>query len=88
MPEESEVARWHRLSGLPDNVTEDGETIHAAPGARLQAEKDSLRAAIASLRERGETVVCVLPGHESELDEFQCDRELVSAGSTWAIQPL
>ncbi len=49
-------------------------------------ESASLRAAIASLRERGETVVCVLPGHESELDEFHCDRELVSSGVAWAVQ--
>jgi ATP phosphoribosyltransferase regulatory subunit len=48
----------------------------------------SLGAAIAALRERGETVVCVLPGHDSELDEFHCDRELVSAGGAWAVKPL
>ena len=51
-------------------------------------ESASLRAAIAGLRQAGETVVCVLPGHESELDEFECDRELVSAGGTWAIKAL
>jgi ATP phosphoribosyltransferase regulatory subunit len=45
-----------------------------------------LRAAIASLRSRGETVVCVLPGHESEADEFECDRELVSTGGQWVVQ--
>ena len=28
---------------------------------------------------KGETVVCVLPGHDSEIDEFHCDRELVDA---------
>ena len=49
-------------------------------------ESASLRDAIAQLRQRGETVVCILPGHESELDEFQCDRELVAAGDTWSIQ--
>jgi ATP phosphoribosyltransferase regulatory subunit len=51
-------------------------------------ESPSLRAAIASLRQRGETVVCVLPGHDSELDEFDCDRELVNAGGTWAVKAL
>jgi ATP phosphoribosyltransferase regulatory subunit len=51
-------------------------------------ESASLRAAVAGLRGRGETVVCILPGHESELDEFECDRELVNAGSTWAIKAL
>ena len=51
-------------------------------------ESASLRAAIASLRQSGETVVCILPGHDSELDEFECDRELVSSGSTWAVRAL
>jgi ATP phosphoribosyltransferase regulatory subunit len=51
-------------------------------------ESASLRAAIATLRERGETVVCVLPGHDSELDEFDCDRELVDAAGTWAVKAL
>ena len=48
----------------------------------------SLRAAIAALRSRGETVVCVLPGHESEVDEFHCDRELVEAAGQWLVQAL
>jgi ATP phosphoribosyltransferase regulatory subunit len=51
-------------------------------------ESASLRAAVAALRQRGETVVCVLPGHDSELDEFECDRELVDAGGTWAVKAL
>jgi ATP phosphoribosyltransferase regulatory subunit len=48
----------------------------------------SLREAIAGLRSRGETVVCVLPGHESEIDEFHCDRELVEAAGQWLVQAL
>jgi ATP phosphoribosyltransferase regulatory subunit len=51
-------------------------------------DSSSLRAAIAALRQRGETVVCVLPGHDSELDEFECDRELVNAGGAWAVKSL
>jgi ATP phosphoribosyltransferase regulatory subunit len=47
-----------------------------------------LREAIASLRSRGETVVCVLPGHESEIDEFHCDRELIEAAGQWVVQAL
>jgi ATP phosphoribosyltransferase regulatory subunit len=47
-----------------------------------------LRAAIAALRSRGETVVCVLPGHESEIDEFHCDRELVEAAGQWVVKAL
>ncbi len=45
-----------------------------------------LRAAIAALRAQGETVVCALPGHESEVDEFHCDRELTSVAGQWVVQ--
>jgi ATP phosphoribosyltransferase regulatory subunit len=48
----------------------------------------SLSRAVASLRARGEIVVCVLPGHESEIDEFQCDRELVDAAGQWVVQAI
>jgi ATP phosphoribosyltransferase regulatory subunit len=56
----------------------------------LDSGKDAaaLRHAIASLRSRGEVVVCVLPGHESEVDEFECDRELVPAGGSWVVKAL
>jgi ATP phosphoribosyltransferase regulatory subunit len=49
------------------------------------AEDAQLRTAIAALRQQGETVVCVLPGHESEVDEFQCDRELQQQGGQWLV---
>ncbi len=47
-----------------------------------------LRAAIAALRQQGETVVCVLPGHESEVDEFQCDRELKEVAGQWVVTAI
>jgi len=47
-----------------------------------------LRQAIASLRSQGETVACVLPGHEHEVNEFDCDRELVQASGLWVVQSL
>lgn len=43
---------------------------------------------IAELRSQGETVVCVLPGHESEIDEFHCDRELVERDGQWRVQAI
>lgn len=52
------------------------------------AEGTDLRAAIAALRRQGETVVCVLPGHESEIDEFHCDRELTSVDGQWVVQAI
>jgi ATP phosphoribosyltransferase regulatory subunit len=51
-------------------------------------EAPDLRAAVRRLREQGETVVCVLPGHEQENDEFECDRELVQAGGQWVLRSL
>ncbi|EHL21596.1 class II tRNA synthetase [Acidovorax sp. NO-1] len=51
-------------------------------------ESDDVNAAIAELRRSGETVVCVLPGHESEVDEFHCDRELVQVAGRWVVQSV
>ena len=48
---ESDVARWHRLSGLPDNVTDEGEVISIDLGRRTQSDKMQLRATIARIRE-------------------------------------
>ena len=47
-----------------------------------------LRQAVSALRSQGETVVCVLPGHESEVDEFDCDRELVQVADRWVVRAL
>ena len=51
-------------------------------------EAADVNAAIAELRTAGETVVCVLPGHESEVDEFHCDRELVQVAGRWVVQAV
>lgn len=48
-------------------------------------EDAGLRAAVRRLRELGEVVVCVLPGHEHEADEFECDRELVAVNGQWVV---
>jgi ATP phosphoribosyltransferase regulatory subunit len=47
-----------------------------------------LRQAIARLRLEGHTVACVLPGHEHEVNEFDCDRELACAAGQWVVQAL
>ena len=52
------------------------------------AENAALSAAIAQLRAAGETVVCVLPGHEHEVNEFDCDRELAQLAGHWVVQAL
>ena len=51
-------------------------------------EATDVNAAISELRAAGETVVCVLPGHESEVDEFHCDRELVQVADRWVVQAV
>ncbi len=51
-------------------------------------EVPDLRAAIDRLRAQGETVVCVMPGHESEVEEFHCDRELIQVAGQWVVQAV
>ena len=48
----------------------------------------ALRAAVRSLREQGDTVVCLLPGHAHEGEEFDCDRELVAVDGRWVLRAL
>ena len=64
-----------------------GPPLRAAIRAPWGEDK-GLRSAIAKLRSAGETVVCVLPGHESEIDEFHCDRVLVAQGADWHLVPV
>jgi ATP phosphoribosyltransferase regulatory subunit len=72
-----------------------GVAARRAPKAAIRApwldtggDAAALRGAIAALRGRGETVVCVMPGHESETAEFLCDRELVRAGDQWVVKAI
>ena len=62
-------------------------SLHAAIRAPW-GEASDLRGAIAALRGRGETVVCVMPGHENEVEEFQCDRELILADGQWVVKAI
>lgn len=51
-------------------------------------EDAGLRSAIRGLREQGNTVVCILPGHEHEGEEFDCDRELAAVDGRWVLRAL
>ncbi len=63
------------------------EVDHAVPMIRAPWSEDpALRAAVRQLRQRGESVVCLLPGHE--LEGQGCDRELVFDGSHWVVRVL
>ncbi len=48
----------------------------------------SLRLVAQDLRDKGETVICVLPGHEAKVDEFACDRELIQIDGAWVVRDL
>ncbi len=62
---------------------------HALPVIRAPWSEDpALRAAVRQLRQQGESVVCLLPGHEMEGPGFDCDRELVLTGSEWTVRTL
>jgi ATP phosphoribosyltransferase regulatory subunit len=66
-------------------------TPAAAPRPAVRApwgEDANLRAAVRRLRAQGETVVCILPGHEHETQEFDCDRELVAVAGQWVVRAL
>jgi len=51
-------------------------------------EDPSLREAVRALRGQGHTVVCVLPGHEHDVQEFDCDRELAMVDGRWSVRAL
>jgi ATP phosphoribosyltransferase regulatory subunit len=60
----------------------------AAIRAPSWSEDTALRSTVRRLRDGGETVVCVLPGHGDEADEYACDRELVAHDGQWVVRPL
>jgi ATP phosphoribosyltransferase regulatory subunit len=71
------------------------DLVAAAPMQKLRTaiaapwgESAALRDAIARLRAAGETVVCVLPGHEAEVQEFNCDRELAEVAGQWVVKSV
>jgi ATP phosphoribosyltransferase regulatory subunit len=71
------------------------DLVAAAPVQKLHTairapwgESDALRGAIAGLRAAGETVVCTLPGHLPQVQEFDCDRELVEVAGQWVVKSV
>lgn len=71
------------------------ELVNVLPPRPLKAavrapwgEDAELRGVMRQLRAQGETIACVLPGHEHEVNEFDCDRELVRTGGQWIVQAL
>jgi ATP phosphoribosyltransferase regulatory subunit len=48
----------------------------------------ALRAAIAQLRREGRTVICALPEHTAEPDQFRCDEQLAQRAGQWVVTPV
>ena len=46
----------------------------------------ALRSRIRELRDQGEIVIQVMPGHENEQDEFECKQSLVCSEGQWILQ--
>ncbi len=68
-------------------LAESARPVSSAKAIRAPWGDDAaLRAAVRRLREAGETVLAVLPGHEVEAQAFECDRELVSVGGQWVLR--
>ena len=51
-------------------------------------EDPALRAAVRRLRESGESVLAMLPGHEPDAEAFTFDRELVDVGGRWVLRSI
>ena len=64
-----------------------GQAAHAAVRAPWGSDP-ALRQAIRELRGQGHTVVCALPGHEHDVQEFDCDRELALVDGRWSVRAL
>jgi ATP phosphoribosyltransferase regulatory subunit len=70
-------------------LAEHGAVPPRAAAVRAPWGEDPLlRAAVRDLRESGETVVCILPGHEHESQEFHFDRELAAVHNQWVLRSL
>ena len=72
-----------------------GDVLAGRDSAQVRAairapwgEDPALRQAVRDLRGQGHTVVCVLPGHEHDVQEFDCDRELALVNGHWSVRPL
>jgi ATP phosphoribosyltransferase regulatory subunit len=70
-------------------LSESATPLAPAKAIRAPCAEDApLRAAIRKLREAGETVVAMLPGHVQEAQAFDFDRELVAVEGRWTLQAL
>ena len=69
-------------------VGDDGGKVAVGPARGIYAPCNSdpaLRESVASLRQRGERVVCALPGQTTSATEAHCDRVLVEDAGRWIV---
>ncbi len=72
------------LLGLGQRASGVRQTGIFAP----HSDDSGLSAAVTGFRERGERVVCELPGQVVDAREVGCDRRLVQNGDEWMVQPI
>ena len=68
---------WSQADLAEKSLAAAGEPIKAGKSPELDR-----------LRLQGEAVVCMLPGHGHEGQEFDCDRELVHVAGEWVVRAL
>ena len=64
--------------------------VHRPPAAIRApwSEEPSLRVAVRRLRQQGESVICLLPGHDIEGEGFECNRALVLQDGDWTVRTV
>ncbi len=71
------------------SLAEVAGTTRAPAAIRAPWGEDAhLRAAVRRLRDAGEVVLAVLPGHGIESQAFFCDRELVDVAGRWVLRAI
>ncbi|MBL8466929.1 ATP phosphoribosyltransferase regulatory subunit [Methyloversatilis discipulorum] len=64
-------------------------TVEAKSAILAPAVSDAaLRARLSALRAQGETVIAALPGHDDDVQELACTRQLVFVEGEWQVKPL
>ena len=83
------------VMGIPAKFVQGGLGAMGRQGLAIRSairapwgQEPALRQAVKELRGQGHTVVCVLPGHEHDVQEFDCDRELALIDGRWSVRSL
>jgi ATP phosphoribosyltransferase regulatory subunit len=84
--------RARPATGFSMDLRELGRLLPSAepkPAIRAPWSQDAaLRETVLALRRAGEIVIQALPGHESDQQEFDCDRAIVFENGNWILKTL